>query len=333
MALNIRVEYMSNEVTFFERQKLEYLLRTTMSIREISSIVRRNHTIVSREIRRNGDSRKKYRADIAQRKFEKRKHGKHKGKLDKHPQLKKYVVDRLKEDWSPEEIAGRLKGVSSDSTGGQLISHESIYHYIYERDGRYENLYQHLRQAQKKRRRHYGRKHCKLAIVERISIHERPAYIGERTRYGDWESDSVIFSKQREVISVQSERKSRLVRIHKVENKGAEKTTNAILKTAESVPKDWFLTMTFDNGTENVRHIEIKKKYGINTYFCDPFASWQKGGVENANKLIRQYLPRKTDLSQLTDRDIYDIQEKLNNRPRKCLNYLTPNEVFNQVVL
>ena len=93
-----------------------------------------------------------------------------------------------------------------------------------------------------------------------------------------------------------------------------------------------FIKMTFDNGTENVKHMDVKKEYGIDTYFCDPFASWQKGGVENANKLIRQYLPRKNDLSKLTDRDIYDIQKKLNNRPRRCLNYLYPNEVINKVV-
>lgn len=321
---------MSNEFTFFERQKLEYLLRTKKSLRDISKVMRRNHTIVSREIRRNGTERKKYRADTAQRLYEKRKHGKHKGKLDKHPELKAYIVKKLKEDWSPEEIAGRLK---AGAKKGATISHESIYHYIYERDGRYENLYQHLRQAQSRRRPKRGRKHCKLPIPERKSIHDRPEYIGERRRYGDWESDSVIFSRQKTAVSVQSERKSRLVRIHKVQNKSAEETKNALLKTAESVPKDLFLTVTFDNGTENVRHTDVKRAYDIDTYFCDPFASWQKGGVENANKLIRQYLPRKTDLAQLTDRDIYDIQEKLNNRPRKCLNYQTPNEVIQKVVL
>ena len=142
----------------------------------------------------------------------------------------------------------------------------------------------------------------------------------------------MIFSKQKTALSVQSERKSKLIRMHKVMDKTAEETKNALVRTAESVPKDLFLTLTFDNGTENVEHVEIKREYDVDTYFCDPFASWQKGGVENANKLIRHYLPRKTDLNQLTDKDIYDIQEKLNNRPRRCLNYLSPNEVINKVV-
>lgn len=321
---------MSNEFTYYERQKLEYWLRTKQSLRAIARIMRRAHTILSREIRRNGDgNRKKYRADTAQRMFEKRKHKQHKGKLDKYPELKKHVLDGLKKEWSPDVIAGKLK-LSRDKL---TISRESIYHYIYERDGRYEGLYRYLRQGRLKRRKRHGRKNSKLRIPERKSIHERPECIEERKRYGDWEPDSVIFSNQKIILSVQSERKSKLIRMHKQANKSADETTIALVKTAESVPSVLFKTITFDNGTENVKHIEIKKEYGIETYFCDPFASWQKGGVENANKLIRQYLPRNTDLGQLTDRDIYEIQEKLNNRPRKILNYLTPNEVINQVVL
>ena len=120
--------------------------------------------------------------------------------------------------------------------------------------------------------------------------------------------------------------------MHKTDNKSAEETKNALIKTAESIPKEIFLTITFDNGTEGAKHTEIKREYEIDTYFCDPFSSWQKGGVENANKLIRYYLPRNTDLSKLTDRDIYEIQEKLNNRPRKCLGYLSPNEIIHKVV-
>ena len=315
---------MSNELTYYERQKLEYWLKTSLSLREISKLVRRDHTILSREIRRNGDNRMKYRADTAQRLYEKRKHAKHRGKLDKYPELKHYVHEKLKEEWSPEEISGRLKSELKKQT----ISHESIYHYIYEREGHYEKWYELLAQTHPRRQRKRGRKRSKLSIPERKSIRERPEYIAERSRFGDWESDSMIFSKQKTIISVQVERKSRLVRISKLENKSAEETRNALVKTAESVPKELFHTITFDNGTENVRHTEVKQEYGIETYFCDPFASWQKGSVENMNKLIRRYLPRTTDLSKLSDHDIFLIQEKLNNRPRKVLKYQTPNEVI-----
>lgn len=320
---------MSNNVKFYERQKLEYWLRTKQSLRAIAKIMRRDHSVLVRELKRNGDGdRKKYRADTAQRLCEKRRYKRHKGKLDKYPELKEYVINGLKKEWSPDVIAGKLKEEAAEQT----ISHESIYHYIYHKDGRYEGLYQYLRQGKQKRQKQRQRKTYKLPIPERISIHLRPEYIGERKRYGDWESDSVIFSKQKTVLSVQIERKSKLIRMHKVANKSAEETANALTKTAESVPIDLFKTITFDNGTENVKHTDIKREYGVETYFCDPFASWQKGGVENANKLIRHYLPRNTDLSKLTDRDIYEIQEKLNNRPRKCLNYISPNEVINRVV-
>ncbi|MEK9157231.1 MAG: IS30 family transposase [Patescibacteria group bacterium] len=324
---------MSNEFTFFERQKLEYFLRTKQSLRAISLLMRRDHTLLSREIRRNGTSRKKYRADVAERLCEKRKHAKHRGKLDKHPALKQYVIAKLREDWSPEEIAGRLQELPPTGVDGTTISHESIYQYIYHKAEPHEHLYQHLRQGRPKRRRLRGRTVRQLRIPGRISIHARPEYIDERRRYGDWESDSMIFSKQKTCISVQAERKSRFVRIHKLKDKSAEETLNALMKTAESVPRDILKTMTFDNGTENVRHYDLTSIYDVDTYFCDPFASWQKGGVENMNKLIRQYLPRSIDLRQLAEEDIHAIEERLNNRPRKCLGYRTPNEVIQEVVL
>ena len=320
---------MSNDLKFYERQKLEYWLRTKQSLRAIAKIMKRDHSVLVRELKRNANGdRKKYRADAAERLSEKRKFKQHKGKLDKYPELKEYVLSKLQEEWSPDVIAGKLRTEKAEQT----ISHESIYHYIYEKDGKLDQWYKYLRQSQPKRHKLHSRKKCKLRIPERISIHERPDYIDERKRYGDWESDSVIFSKQKTALSVQSERKSKLIRIHKVLNKTAEETTNALIKTAESLPKEIFLTVTFDNGGEGVGHTEIKKEYSVETYFCDPFSSWQKGGVENANKLIRHYLPRSADLSKLTDRDIYEIQEKLNDRPRKCLNYKSPNEVINEVV-
>lgn len=329
MALTIKVADMSNNLTFFERERLAYWLRSKQSLRAISKILRKDHSVITREIQRNANGeRKKYRADTAQRLYEKRKRNQHKGKLDKHPELKEYVIGKLKEDWSPDLIAGKLKCENKKET----ISHESIYNYIYHKADRSEKLHQYLCSHRPKRQKRYSRKRHKSPIPERTSIHERPIFINERKRYGDWESDSVIFSQQKTALSVQSERKSKLIRMHKVLNKTAEETNNALVRTAESLPREIFLTLTFDNGGEGSKHTEIKREYNIDTFFCDPYCSWQKGGVENANKMIRRYLPRKTDMSKLTDRDIYDIQEKLNNRPRKCLNYQTPNEVINKVV-
>lgn len=314
---------MSNEFTYYERQRLEYWLRSAMSVRDIGKIMRRAHTIISREIRRNGANREKYRADTAQRLFEKRKHGKHQGKVEKNPTLKEYIISGLKQEWSPDEIAGRLKQEPSIGT----ISHEGIYQYIYNRAEKWERLFLLLPQRRPRRRKRGGRKHRKILIPERKSIRFRPEVVNDRERYGDWESDNIEFKRTltKGAVSVQCERKSGLLRIHKVEGKKSPADTlNALLRTKESVPVELFKTVTFDNGIENYRHREL----GVDTYFCKPFASWQKGTVENVNKLLRRYLPRYTELDALTNYDLHLIQERLNNRPRKRLGYLTPNEVI-----
>lgn len=319
---------MSNEFTFYERQMLEYWLRTKQSLRDIGEAMKRAHTIISREIRRNGTDRKKYRADVAQRLFEKRKHARHKGKIAKNFKLKEYVVSGLEQDQSPEEIAGRLKRGLTKETNGATISYESIYQYIYNEANKHERLFMLLPQRRPRRRKWGGRKHRKIRIPERKSIKLRPEIVNKRKRYGDWESDNLEFKRTvtKGAISVQCERKSGLIRIHKVAGKKSPSDTiDALNKTRESIPDELFKTITFDNGFENYRHREL----GIDTYFCKPFASWQKGSVENVNKLLRRYLPRDTKLDDLTDYDIYTIQEKLNDRPRKRLNYQTPNEVIN----
>ena len=319
---------MSNDFTYFERQKLEYLLRTKLSLCDIAKAIRRAHTIISREIRRNDGDRKRYRADVAQRSFEKRKHSKHKGLVEKNPKLKEYIVAGLKREWSPDEIAGRLKEEAKKETDGDTISHESIYQYIYNKADKWEKLFLLLPQRRPRRRKRGGRKSRFSPIPQRVSIKLRPDIVNERKRFGDWESDNLEFKRDvtKGAISVQLERKSGLVRIHKVSGKkNPTDTLEALIKTSESIPDELFKTATFDNGFENYRHREL----GIDTYFCEPFASWQKGSVENVNKLLRRYLPRDTKIDGLTHNDIYAIQEKLNNRPRKRLNYQTPNEVIN----
>jgi IS30 family transposase len=315
---------MSNELTLYDRQKLQYWLRTKQSLRAIAAIMRKDHSVISREIKRNGSNRKKYRADTAQALADKRRHQKRRGKLDQNLALKTYVINRLEDDWSPEEIAGKLKLLSGSGT----ISHESIYRYIYSHSNKGERLFLCLPQRRPKRRKWGGRKHRKILIPQRISIKCRPEIVNERKRYGDWESDNLEFKRTitKGAVSVQVERKSGLVRIHKVAGKKSpDDTLNALFKTRESVPEELFKTITFDNGVENYHHRQLD----VDTYFCKPFASWQKGSVENVNKLLRRYLPRNTDFDALTDHDIHIIQEKLNSRPRKRLNYQTPNEVIN----
>jgi IS30 family transposase len=325
---------MSNNLTFFEREKLQWLFKSKQSLRNIAKVMQRDVSVISREVQRNSSGRKKYRADVAQRLWEKRRHTKHAGKLEKHPELRIYVEEYLKEDWSPEQIAGELKKYPPKELVGLSISHESIYYWVYEKSEKYRMLHKHLRTHRKKRYKHGKRKSKKVNIPSRISISERPKTIDDRFRYGDWESDTVEFSKGKKnpYLSVQYERKSQLVRIHKMKDKTAQSTKEALIKTAESVPRELFKSITFDNGTEGTKHAEIKKMYDVETYFCDPYCSWQKGGVENMNKLIRQYFPRKSNMHEVTDQYVYAIQEKLNNRPRKGLKYLTPNQIIHKVL-
>lgn len=315
-------------ITFFERQKIEYYLRLKLKKRAIARKLKRDHSIIVREIGRNAKIGEKYQASVAQEKADKKAKKTNKSKLDKDDELKRYVVARMKNGWSPEQIAGRLKERPPKSMQEKYINYESIYQYIYKESGENKYLFNYLRKARKNRRKKHARKPQKNTIIERVSIDLRPDIINERKEYGHWESDSMIFSKQMAALNVQYERKSQLVAMRKLKNKSAEETETAIAINIESLPNSFMKSATFDNGSENAKHYRLKKIFGIETYFCDPYASWQKGGVENINGLIRQYLPRKTNLATMTDSEIKEIQESLNNRPRKSLNYLTPNEIF-----
>jgi IS30 family transposase len=155
----------------------------------------------------------------------------------------------------------------------------------------------------------------------------RDEEIETKETFGHWESDT-MFCQPRRGLSVQFERQSKLLRINRLANLKAETTNDAIAKSIESLPEGSFETITFDNGKENASHMKIRDEFGLKTYFCDTYSAWQKGGVENSNMLLREYLTRKTNLDEVTDKEIAEIQEKLNNRPRKCLQYLTPNEIL-----
>ena len=320
-----------SHLSLIEREKIEYYRRLGMGIRMIGRKMCRDHSVISREIRRNNGHEKRYRATIAGHIAGARR-GRRKGrKLERDTRLHDFVVREIRRDQSPDVIAGRIKAQPPRELKGSTISHESIYQFIYEGEGRWEGLYQHLRNKQSKRRAQRSRTTQETPrIQERISIHERPEEIMTRTSFGHWESDSVIYTKQKPILSVQLERKSRLVRFHRARNKTAEETERAIRKTIESLSPHCFKTMTFDNGTEGARHTVIRDEYGIMTYFCDTYSSWQKGAVENVNRIIRRFLPKTKDLSVLTDREIHEIQERINDTPRKSLGYRTPNEVIRQ---
>lgn len=315
-------------LTFVQRQWIEFYNNRKQGPREIGRFLRRDHTVISRELKRNTKPGKKYSAITAQKLADFKAKKTNKRKLDTDKELHDYVVKKLREGLSPDEVAGELKNYPPKTLKGKTISYEAIYDYIYNGEGKWESLYYHLRKKHRQRRKQHSRKSHKVIIPERVSIHMRPNVINERKREGDWETDSMKFKKQKTSLSVQYERKLMLARIHRVTDGTAEETEQAISKSIESLPNELFKSLTWDNGTEGVCHTNIRDDYNIETYFCDPYSSWQKGGVENLNGLIREYLPRTTDMTTITDEDIYRIQEILNNRPRKKLGYLTPNKAL-----
>lgn len=321
------------KLSFYEREKLELYHRLKYSKRKMARMIERNHTVIIREFKRNiKPNQKYYNANLAQKLADRREEKRNKVcKLDKDEILRQYVIDRItKDEWSPQQIAAILKNHPPDELQDRYVCHESIYLYIYNSSSKY--LYKSLRRkkAPKRQKRFSRKKQVTIRIPERIGIQERNECINSRARYGDWESDTIQFSKQKSCLSVQHERKSLLIRIHKVVDKSSEETKEAIRKSMETIPIQWQQSMTFDNGKENVEHTIIKDEYGIETYFCDSYCSWQKGGVENSNGLIRQYLPKKIEIDKVSEKAIYEIQEKINNRPRKKLGYLTPNQIFNK---
>lgn len=316
-------------LTFYERQRIEYYRRLHLGMRDTARRIQRHHSDIVRELKRNTAPGEKYSAVKAQAKADRRATKTNKRKLETDDALHDFVEAELKKGWSPELIAGRLQGDDAPPyLHGATVSHEQIYEYIYDGPGRYEGWYHLL--IRKHRRRHpkRGRKPHKPLIPELVPITLRPDIIEKRERFGDWESDQMQFYKQAERLSVQYERKGMLTRLHRVTNKTADENERAITKTLEPFPEEYQRSITFDRGSENTCHTKIRDAFRLDTFFCAAYAAWQKGGVENTIGLLRRYLPKNTDLATLTDDQLHTIQEKLNDRPRKKLNYKTPNEVL-----
>lgn len=316
-------------LTYNDRRIIEKHLRQKTSIRGIARILKRSHSVIIYELKVNKGDHLEYDAHRAQLYHEQRQLRKgNKGRIQRNEALRQYIIERLTQDQlSPEQIAGRLRRFHKDTIG--YVCHETIYAFIYADEQIKQRYYLHLRRHRPKRIKWYSRRKNKKSVVkERVSIHQRPEAVDEKVEVGHWESDSMIFSQQKGILSVQVERVTKLVRLTRCANKSAEETKEALIRAVDSVPDSYIKSITFDNGTENARHMELKTMFDIKTYFCDPYSSWQKGLVENTNMLIRQYLPLNTSIDKLTDDQIQEIEDKLNNRPRKALNYLTPNEYF-----
>lgn len=312
-------------LTTYDRERIEHWVRLGLGVREIARRVGRDHSVVSRELHRNRSPHFAYEANKAEYFSARRARKTNKRKLLKSAYLREYVVSKLRQGWSPEQIAGRLEKSPPEELANLRVSYEAIYQYIYQEE---PWLYHQLRRRKPVRRYRLARQPNRVTIPERISIHTRPEAINNRSEIGHLESDTVVGRGHKGYLSVQYERATQLLRLGVLSGLQAEKTAEALEQTIESLPTGFVRSITFDNGNENARHTTIRREYSIPTYFCDVAAPYQKGGVENVNGLLRQYFPKWRDLSTVTDQEAHKIQERINNRPRKKLDYQTPNEVL-----
>lgn len=306
------------QLTREERYQIYVLKKTGHSLASIAEALGRHKSTISREITRNSGL-KGYRPKQAHEFAVSRRQDKSRLRID--VEAWERVKGLLREDWSPEQISGWLQNEENIR-----LSHEWIYQYILKDKQQEGNLYLHLR-CQKLRKKRYGRPDRRGQIKGRISIEERPAVVDERSRIGDWEVDTVIGKQGGAVLATVVERKTRLSVIAKSPNKTASEVKAAILSGMRPFA-DHTHTLTYDNGKEFALHQDIAKELGAVGYFAHPYHSWERGLNENTNGLLRQYFPKGKDLFEVTDEEVQRAMDKLNNRPRKCLGYKTPNQAF-----
>ena len=306
------------QLTCEKRYAIYSMYKNNYLQKEIAAIIGVHKSTISRELSRN-KSQRGYRYKFAHNQAINRRKDKATSRI---LQSEWELVEKLvKDDWSPEQISGRLNHKHRIS-----ISHEWIYQYILADKQSGGTLYTHLR-CQKKRKKRYGSYDRRGAIPNRKLIDERPDIVEEKSRIGDWEGDTIIGKNHKQAIVTLVERKSRRVMIQKVNTKQAAEVSLAI-KYLLSDYKNFVLTLTLDNGKEFSYHEQLAKDLNADIYFAHPYSSYERGLNENSNGLIRQYFPKGSDFTNISEQQVKAVQNKLNNRPRKCLGFLTPNEVF-----
>ena len=317
-------------LTLKERFVIELFIPWGLSCRTIARYLGRSHTTIARELKRNR-SASGYRSQTAERGPRKRRALPRRYRCQCRAQLVAYVDEKLRCDWSPEQIAGRIRlEYPRDAT--MRISTETIYRWVYGAADVGDASYRHLRRGRKRRRQQARYSQGRRVVPGRVDITERPQIVADRAWFGDWEADLVIASKGKTALVSCNERKSRYLLLAKVENKTSAAFNEALLPRHRALPATLRQTLTVDNGSEMARFKELETATGMNTYFCAPRSPWQRGANENGNGLLRQYFPRGTSFHGITEAMLCKAADRLNNRPRKCLHYQTPAEVFNQAL-
>ncbi len=311
-----------------DRYVISHLYSSGISLREIGRRLDRHHTTISRELKK-AKSRHPYTIywydwthTLA---LERRSHARH-FRRQKNKRLVRYVEARLKKQWSPDEISQRIR-IDYPNEKTMRISHETIYHWVYLDAKTGGKLYLNLRRHRKKRRKQkrYG---TGRRFADRKCITTRPSIVESLQRFGDWEGDTIEGKKSSGHIVTLVERKSRYLVASKMENKKAKTLTDKSSKAFIFIPRKMRKTLTVDNGSEFAQFKKFEQNTGLDIYFAKPYSPWQRGANENTNGLLRQYFPKGFDFKKVKNNNVKEAVKRLNNRPRKCLGYLTPHEVF-----
>jgi IS30 family transposase len=320
-------------LTLAEREEISRGLMAGQSIRAVAMRLSRAPSTISREVQRNG-GKDSYRTGLAdQRAWDCAQRPKV-SKLIRHRVLARLVAAKLQQQWAPEQIAGWLKRTYPGNEAFQ-VPHETIYRslFIQARGALKKELLEHLRRTRAMRRsRHHTQKTDDHAqITGAISIRERPAEVDDRALPGHWEGDLLCGGRNSQIATL-VERHSRYVMLVKLDGKDSETVVNALIKHAPKLPQELYRSLTWDRGSEMAQHERFTLATDIQVYFCDPYNPWQRGSNENTNGLLRQYFPKGMDLSGITQAQLNAVARRLNERPRKTLNFETPAERFHQTV-
>jgi len=321
-----------SHLTAAQRGNIEILLQEKYTNKQIGIKLSKHPSSVGREIKKGLDGSGIYKPFVAQAAYAtNRSRCKQIPKLD-HPanhRLRSAVVSCIQKGWDPGQTAGRLHDDPAWKDLPTVVCAETIYVWIYTSAFAIaEKLYQYLRYGKKKRTKQKGRSSHRSKIPNRVSIHERPRVVDAKSRLGDWEGDSVVYTHLH-AINTLNERMTSLVAFTKLTQKTALLTAEAVIKKLRPYVAH---TITFDNGTEFTQHGLITAALGIPVYFADPYSSWQRGANENSNRQLRAYLPKRSDIRKLTQKELDNIAWEMNNKPRKRLKWHTPLEVYDFLV-
>jgi len=315
-------------LTTDERNVIWQMRRLGKSRADIARCLGRHRSTVSRELRRNAGFECGYVPAVAQALAGARRRAHLRCPKTGDRRLMAYVAGRLERRWSPEQIAGRLREVGVSALEGATISHATIYRWIWADSERSKRFRPYLRVASKPRRKPYGKPSKRGQIPNRTSIDERPEAANDRRRLGDWEGDTMVGKGHTAYVATSVDRASRYSIARKMPVCSAAATNGALHQGMRRLPPDRRHTLTADNGREFAHHEDLSRLLGLDVYFAHPYCSWERGTNENTNGLLRQYLPKGMDFEGLTDRQLASYVRQMNQRPRKCLNYRTPTEVF-----